>query len=68
MCEVLQCLYVAVTRPRSYLIWSCNMSLKSLIDKALSKQPLAKPSRIKKQRNASEAIEQERVIKWARDK
>ena len=46
-----------------------NMSLKSLIDKALSKQPLAKPSRMKKkQRNAQpEAIEQERVIKWARD-
>lgn len=44
------------------------MSLKSLIDKALSKQPLAKPSRTKKQRNAQpEAIEQEKVIKWARD-
>ena len=43
------------------------MSLKSLIDKTLSKQPLIKPSRTKKRNAQPEAIEQERVIKWARD-
>ena len=43
------------------------MSLKSLIDKALSKQPLVKPSRTKQRNAQPEAIEQERVIKWARD-
>ena len=43
------------------------MSLKSLIDKTLSKQPLVKPSRTKKRNAQPEAIEQERVIKWARD-
>lgn len=43
------------------------MSLKSLIDKALSKQPIVKPSRIQKRNAQPEAIEQERVIKWARD-
>ena len=43
------------------------MSLKSLIDKALSKQPLVKPSRTKQRNAQPEAIEQEKVIKWARD-
>lgn len=43
------------------------MSLKSLIDNAISKQPLIKPSRTKKRNAQPEAIEQERVIKWARD-
>ena len=43
------------------------MSLNSLIDKTLSKQPLVKPSRTKKRNAQPEAIEQERVIKWARD-
>jgi hypothetical protein len=43
------------------------MSLKSLIDKALSKQPLVKPSRTKQRNAQPEAIEQEHVIKWARD-
>ena len=43
------------------------MTLKSLIDKTLSKQPLVKPSRTKNANAQPEAIEQERVIKWARD-
>lgn len=38
-----------------------------MIDKTLSKQPLVKPSRTKKRNAQPEAIEQERVIKWARD-
>jgi len=42
------------------------MSLKSLIDKALSKQPLVKPSRTKQRNAQPEAIEQAKVIAWAR--
>jgi len=42
------------------------MSLDSLIKKALAKQEL-KPSRTKKRNAQPESVEQEKVIKWARD-
>lgn len=42
------------------------MTLKTLIDKALTKQPLIKPSRTKKRNAQPEAIEQAAVIAWAR--
>ena len=41
------------------------MSIDSLIKKALSKQPMINPSRTKK-RAQPEAVEQEKVIAWAR--
>jgi hypothetical protein len=43
------------------------MSLDSLIKKALAKQEMIKPSRTKKRNAQPEAVEQEKVIKWARD-
>ena len=43
------------------------MSLDSLIKKALAKQEMIKPSRTKKRNAQPESVEQEKVIKWARD-
>lgn len=42
------------------------MTLKTMIDKAISKQPLIKPSRTKKPIKHTEADYQQQVVEWAR--
>ena len=42
------------------------MTLKTMIDKAISKQPLIKPSRTKKPIKHTEANYQQQVVEWAR--
>jgi len=42
------------------------MTLKTMIDKAISKQPLIKPSRTKKTTKHTEANYQQQVVEWAK--